>query len=66
MKKITEDMMIFEVLDLNPDLEDVFLAHGLNCVGCPGGRAENLRQAAEGHDIVLSALLEDLNKANEL
>jgi hybrid cluster-associated redox disulfide protein len=66
MKKITEDMMVFEVLDLNPDLEDVFLHHGLNCVGCPGSRSESLKQAADGHDVALSALLEDLNKANEL
>lgn len=64
MKKITEDMMIYEVLDMNPGLEDVFLTHGLNCVGCPGRSTENLGEAAEGHSIDLKKLLEDLNNAN--
>ncbi|MEG0829499.1 MAG: DUF1858 domain-containing protein [Anaerovoracaceae bacterium] len=66
MKKITEDMKIFEVLDINPKLENVFLDHGLNCVGCPGGSTENLGEAAEGHGISLEKLLKDLNEANEL
>lgn len=66
MKKITEDMMIYEILDANPQLEDVFISHGLNCVGCPGSSGETLQDAAEGHSVDLSKLLEDLNKANEL
>lgn len=66
MKNITKDMMIFQVLDLNPELEGVFIAHGMNCVGCPGSNAETLEDAAEGHNVDLGKLLEDLNKANEL
>jgi len=66
MEKITEDMMIFEVLDLNPELETIFMNHGLTCVGCPGSNTENIRQAAEGHAVDLARLLEDLNKADEL
>lgn len=66
MNKITKDMMVCEVLELNPDLEDVFVAHGLACVGCPGSSMENLQDAAEGHGIDLEKLLEDLNKAYEL
>ena len=66
MKEITKDMMICEILDLNPQLEDVFISHGLNCVGGPGSSGETLQDAAEGHSVDLSKLLEDLNKANEL
>ena len=66
MKEITKDMMICEILDLNPQLEDVFISHGLYCVGCPGSSGETLQDAAEGHSVDLSKLLEDLNKANEL
>ena len=66
MKEITKDMMICEILDLNPQLEDVFISHGLNCVGCPGSSGETIQDAAEGHSGDLSKLLEDLNKANEL
>ncbi len=66
MSKITKEMMICDILDLNPQLEDVFIAHGMNCVGCPGSNAESLEDAAEGHNTDLKKLLEDLNKANEL
>lgn len=66
MMKITEDMMIYEVLDINQDLEDILLKHGLACAGCPGSNMENLRDAAEGHGINLEELLIDLNKANEI
>jgi hybrid cluster-associated redox disulfide protein len=65
MKKITKDMMIYEILDMNPQLEDVFISHGLNCVGCPGSNGETLQDAAEGHSVDLNKLLEDLNEANE-
>lgn len=66
MKEITKDMMICEILDLDPQLEDVFISHGLNCVGCPGSIGETLQDAAEGHSVELAKLLEDLNKANGL
>lgn len=66
MKEITKDMMIYEILDLNPQLEDVFISHGMSCVGCPGSSAESLEDAAEGHNADLKTLLEDLNRANEL
>lgn len=66
MKKITEEMMVYELLEMNADLEDVLISHGLACAGCPGSSMENLREAAEGHGVNLKKLLEDLNKANEL
>lgn len=66
MKKINKDMMIYEILDMNPELEDVLFSHGLNCAGCPGSSGETLEDAAEGHSVDLNNLLEDLNKANEL
>lgn len=65
MKKITMDMMIYQILDMNPQLEDVFIAHGMNCVGCPGSNGETLQDAAEGHGVNPVKLLEELNKANE-
>lgn len=60
--KITEDMNVLEILTLNPDAEEIFKRHGLSCAGCPGSSIETLKEAAEGHDIELKRLLEDLNK----
>lgn len=60
--KINETMLINEILDMDPDIIDVFIAHGLNCQGCPGARSESLKEAAEGHAVNLIKLLEDINK----
>jgi len=59
--KITENMLLYEVLELEPDPTEIFLRHGLNCVGCPGAQSESLKEAAEGHGINLTKLIEDLN-----
>lgn len=65
MKRITREMLVCDILDINPQLEEIFIAHGMNCMGCPGSNAETLADAAEGHDVDLKKLLEVLNKANE-
>lgn len=59
--KITENMLLNEILDMDPNPTDVFLRHGLNCLGCPGAHSESLKEAAEGHGINLTNLINDLN-----
>jgi len=62
MDKITETMRVLEILERDVGFERIFLNHGLNCVGCPGSAMETIKEAAEGHNIDLDKLLEDLNK----
>lgn len=62
---VTEDMKVCDVLEMDGNLEIIFLDHGLNCVGCPGANTETIKEAAEGHGIQLSVLLEAVNKALE-
>ena len=61
-KKITADMTIKEVLDLNKDLADVFMGFGMFCVFCEAGTNETVAQAAEVHDIDVELLLKKLNE----
>lgn len=61
MKKITKDMMIGDILEVQPHLEEIFISHGMNCVGCCGSSAETLEEAASGHGVSLEKLLEELN-----
>ncbi len=60
---VTEDMKVCDVLQMNDNLEKIFIKYGLNCVGCPGANQETILEAAEGHGIDLKLLLEDINKA---
>lgn len=59
---VTEEMNVCDVLELDARLEDIFLSHGMNCVGCPGSNTETIKEAAEGHGIELQLLLADLNE----
>lgn len=60
--KITEDMKVCDVLNLNDDMELIFKEYGLLCTGCPGAVQETLREAAEGHGLDVEELLRALNK----
>ena len=59
---VTEDMKVCAILEMNEDMDRIFIKHGLYCVGCPGANQETILEAAEGHGIDLKLLLEDINK----
>ncbi len=63
--KITKDMSIKEVVDKYPQSIQVFMMHGLGCVGCAIANFENIEQGALAHGIDIDKLIEDLNKAVE-
>lgn len=59
---VTKDIIIVDLLDKYPHLEEVLVRHGLTCVGCPGASMESIEDAAEGHSINLEELLKDINE----
>jgi len=63
--KITPEMNVCELLDLYPQLEDVFLKHGLPCRGCPGADNESVEEAAKAHGVAVDKLMISLNLAVE-
>jgi hybrid cluster-associated redox disulfide protein len=63
--KITKEMTVAQVLDIDRNLASVFMQHGMMCIGCPSATMETLEQAAAVHGLKLDDLLEDLNKTQE-
>ncbi len=63
MKKITKDMTIAEVLDIDPSLGEILLGFDMHCIYCPMGRMETLEEACEAHGTDLEFLLKKLNEA---
>lgn len=59
--KIHETMLLNEILEMDPNITEIFLSHGLFCESCPGAHMESLKEAADGHGIDLKKLMEDLN-----
>ena len=60
---ITPDMPIGDVVGKHPSTINVFLRHGLGCVGCAVARFENIREGAQVHGINVDALIKDLNQS---
>ncbi|QIB69670.1 DUF1858 domain-containing protein [Aminipila butyrica] len=61
--KITEDMIIGDLVRNYPEAVSVLMAHGMGCVGCPSSQAESIKDACHVHGMDINSLLEALNKA---
>ncbi len=59
--KITKDMTIGEILQINQNMAGVLMAGGMHCVGCPASQGETLEEAAMVHGIDTDLLLTRLN-----
>jgi hybrid cluster-associated redox disulfide protein len=62
MAKVTKEMMICDILEVQPHLEEIFMSHGMPCAGCPGSNLETLEEAAAGHGVSLEKLLKEINE----
>ncbi len=59
--KITKDMLIGDVLDMDQSLAEYFFAIGMHCLGCPASRGESIEAACAVHGTDCEKLLEKLN-----
>ena len=69
MAKVNKDMLIGEILQLDPNMAGVLMASGMHCVGCPSSQAESLEEAAMVHglpvDLVVAKLYEYLESVSK-
>ncbi|WP_053955067.1 DUF1858 domain-containing protein [Inediibacterium massiliense] len=61
MAKITKDMIIMQVLQMDRETAPIFMRHGLHCLGCPASSMESIEEAAAVHGLKLDDLMKDLN-----
>ena len=62
MKKITKEMTVAEVLQVNENLKDVLMGFGMHCFSCPLSRMETIEEAAAAHGVSVELMLEKLNE----
>lgn len=60
--RVTEDMIIGDILDLDPDTAPYFLEMGMHCLGCPSARGESLADACAVHGVNAAEMVAKLNK----
>ena len=51
MQKITKDMIIGDILRMDPEMAGVLVAGGMHCIGCPSAQMETIEEAAMVHGI---------------
>ena len=61
--KITKDMCIGDVLDMDTGCAKYFFEIGMHCLGCPASRGETIEQACAVHGADVDDLLEKINAA---
>ena len=61
MAQITKDMIVADVLEMDPTTADYFFEIGMHCLGCPSSRGETLEQACAVHGVEIDEFLEKLN-----
>ena len=61
MAKITKDMTIAEVLEINRGTAPIFMSSGMHCLGCAAASGETLEEACAVHGIDAQKLVDELN-----
>ncbi len=62
MAKVTKDMIISEVLAIDPGTAPFFFEIGMHCLGCPSASGESIEEACAVHGADVDALINKLNE----
>ncbi len=58
---ISKDMLIGEILSIDPGNAMILMQSGMHCVGCPSSQMESLEEAAMVHGMDVDQLINDMN-----
>ena len=61
MAQVTKQMLIGELLQLDPNIAGVLMRAGMHCIGCPSYQMESLEEAAMVHGMDVDVLVEQIN-----
>ena len=65
MAKITKTTTIGQVLEINPNAEEILMGFGMHCVHCPMSQMETLEEAGSVHGIDVDLMVSKLNEGNK-
>ncbi len=61
MQKVTPDMIIADIIQIDRGTIPILMNAGMHCLGCPSASGESLEDACAVHGIDANKLVEDLN-----
>ena len=66
MAKVTKDMIIADIVEINIGCVPILMAEGMHCVGCPAAQGESLEEACMVHGIDADEMTKKLNDFLEI
>ena len=63
MAKVSKDMLIGQLLQIDANIAPILMRAGMHCLGCPASQGESLEEAAMVHGIDADLLVEKINAA---
>jgi hybrid cluster-associated redox disulfide protein len=61
MSKVTPDMIIADILNLDRGTAPILLNIGMHCLGCPSSSGESLEDACAIHGVDVNKIVKELN-----
>lgn len=59
--KVTKDMIIMDVLNMDMGTSKFFFEIGMHCLGCPSASGESIEMACEVHGADVDELINKIN-----
>lgn len=61
MAKVNKNMLIGQLIKLDPNIVPILMRAGMHCIGCPSSQMESLEEAAMVHGIDADILVQQIN-----
>ena len=61
MAKVSKDMLIGQLLQIDPNIAPILMRAGMHCLGCPSSQMESLEEAAMDHGMDADLLVQQIN-----
>ena len=61
MAKVSKDMLIGQLLQIDANIAPILMRAGMHCLGCPSSQMESLDEAAMVHGLDVDVLVNQIN-----
>ena len=61
MAKVSKDMLIGQLLQIDANIAPILMRAGMHCLGCPPSQMESLEEAAMVHGLDVDVLVNQIN-----
>ena len=61
MAKVSKDMLIGQLLQIDANIAPILMRAGMHCLGCPSSQMESIEEAAMVHGLDVDVLVNQIN-----